>query len=135
MTSGEPLPMQVKAIIADCAYSSAFEILAYQGKRMYHLPAFPFVTLTSLVCKLRSGFFFEEASALKQVKKTTLPILFIHGEEDTFVPTAMVHHLYEACPTYKESFLVPDAGHGLAFTVDPDGYARHTEDFLARFVH
>ncbi|GHO88835.1 alpha/beta hydrolase [Dictyobacter formicarum] len=134
MTSGESLPEQVKAVVADCAYTSAYEILAYQGKRMYHLPACPFVTMTSLVCKLRSGFFFEEASALKQVQKTDLPILFIHGEEDTFVPTAMVHQLYAACPGYKEIFLVPEAGHGLAFNVDPDAYACRSEQFLSRFI-
>lgn len=134
MTSGEPLPTQVKAVVADCAYTSAYDILAYQGKRMYHLPAFPFVTLTSLVCKLRSGFFFEEASALKQVQKTNLPVLFIHGEEDTFVPTSMVHQLYASCPGHKELFVVPDAGHGLAFNVDPAAYARRSEQFLSRFI-
>ncbi|GLV55455.1 alpha/beta hydrolase [Dictyobacter sp. S3.2.2.5] len=134
MTSGEPLPTQVKAVVADCAYTSAYDILAYQGKRMYHIPAFPFVDLTSLVCKLRSGFFFQEASALKQVQKTSLPILFIHGEEDTFVPTAMVHQLYAACPTYKELYVVPNAGHGLAYDTDPATYTRRCQQFLSRFI-
>ncbi|GCE08228.1 alpha/beta hydrolase [Dictyobacter aurantiacus] len=134
MTSGEPLPTQVKAVVADCAYTSAYDILAYQGKRMYHVPAFPFVALTSLVCKLRSGFFFQEASALKQVQQTRLPILFIHGAEDTFVPTAMVHQLHAACPTPKEMYVVPNAGHGLAYDTDPATYTNRCEQFLARFI-
>jgi fermentation-respiration switch protein FrsA (DUF1100 family) len=134
MTAGETLPKQVKCIIEDCGYTSLNEILAYQAKRMYRLPAFPFVPLTGLVCKLRAGFFPGEASALKQVARATRPILFMHGGADTFVPTEMVYRLYEASKGYKELFLVPKAGHGMAFVVDQVGYTRKVKDFLRKFM-
>ena len=134
MTSGEPLPEQVKCIVADCAYTSAYDILCYQLKSMYKLSPFPFVPLTSLLCKWRAGYSFKEASALEQVKKTHKPILFIHGDNDLFVPTSMVYPLYNACPTEKELVLIPGAGHGMAYFTDKQGYMQAVQQFVERFV-
>ena len=134
MTGGERLPEQVRCVIADCAYTSAKDILSYQLGRMYKLPPFPLVHLASLVCKLHAGYFFGEASALEQVRKTRLPTLFIHGADDSFVPTSMVYPLYEACPVEKELLIVPEAAHGMAYSTDPQGYAAKTQTFLARYM-
>lgn len=108
----EDLPPQVKAIIEDCGYTSVDAQLSYQLSRMYHLPSFPLLNTTSLVTKLKAGYSFSEASALEQIKKNKLPILFIHGAEDWFVPVSMVYELYEACPSEKELYIVEGAGHG-----------------------
>ncbi|MBL8967384.1 MAG: alpha/beta hydrolase, partial [Spirochaetaceae bacterium] len=133
MTGGEALPPQVRAIVSDCAYTSAYEELAYQLKRMYRLGDKPFLPATSRLTQRRAGYGFEEASALEQVKKAKVPILFIHGGADTFVPTEMVYRLAEACPTVKVVFIVPNAGHGLAWTADPEGYRRTLKAFLDRW--
>ncbi|BCL78541.1 alpha/beta hydrolase [Ktedonobacteria bacterium brp13] len=136
MTSGEPLPANVKGIVSDCAYTSARDILSYQCRRMYKLPTFPLVQLTSLVCKLRAGYFFGEASALKQVQKAQVPILFIHGAEDLFVPTSMIHPLYDHCASpHKEKLLIPHAGHALAFAADRQTYTQRVSQFVENFVH
>ncbi|GAA5416787.1 2-succinyl-6-hydroxy-2, 4-cyclohexadiene-1-carboxylate synthase [Paraliobacillus ryukyuensis] len=135
MTSGEKLPDQVKAIIADCGYTSAMEELRYQMKRMYHLPAFPILHITSLLAKLKSGYSFQEASALNQVKKTTKPMLYVHGKEDAFVPTFMVHKLYQATNTnQKELLLIPRAGHGLAWQTDSQTYYQRLTAFLSKHL-
>lgn len=67
--SGEPLPANVKVIVEDCGYSSVTGELAHQLKEMYHLPAFPLVLITSLITKIRSNYWFSEASSVNQVKK------------------------------------------------------------------
>ncbi len=134
MTAGEELPGQVQAVVSDCAYSSAAAQLGYQMKRMYRLPSFPILPATSLVTKLKAGYFFSEASTLKQVSRVKVPILFIHGDADTFVPYSMVHQLYQACPTAKELYVVPGAGHGLAFRRDPERYIRTVEQFINRHL-
>ncbi len=134
MTSGEKLPKQVKAIIADCGYTSAEEVLSYQMRRMYHLPSFPLVQTTSLLTKLRAGYSFEEASAIEQVKKANLPILYVHGEEDTFVPVEMVHELYDATPSDKEIYLVPNAEHGNAYDINPALYEEKISSFLISYM-
>ncbi|OPA75773.1 alpha/beta hydrolase [Paenibacillus selenitireducens] len=134
MTSGEALPDQVKGIISDCAYTSVKGILSYQLKQMFKLPAFPLLHITSLICKLRANYFFGEASALNQVRKNKKPILFIHGGKDTFVPTEMVYPLFEASGGEKKMFLVPDAGHGNAFSTDVEGYTEQVGQFVHHYV-
>ncbi|MGF9695480.1 MULTISPECIES: alpha/beta hydrolase [Paenibacillus] len=130
MTGGEPLPAQVKAIVSDCAYTSVKDELTFQLKQLYKLPAFPFIPVTSLISRWKAGYSFKEASALKQLAKVQVPVLFIHGEADTFVPTEMVYRLYEACPTEKELLIIPRAGHGTAFQVDRSRYVEVLESFL-----
>lgn len=99
MTSGEALPPNVKAIVEDCGYTTAKDQLAYQLKRMYRLPIFPLLHITSLLTKLRAGYFFGEASALDQLQKSKTPMLFIHGDADLFVPTEMVYELFKNYPS------------------------------------
>lgn len=130
MTSGEALPENVRFVISDCAYTSARDVLAYQMTRLFRLPTFPILPLASLICKLRAGFSYDEASALRQVTKSRTPTLFIHGRKDKFVPTEMVHRLHAACAAPKELFIVPEAGHGLAFATDPEGYAARVSRFI-----
>lgn len=133
MASGEPLPEQVACIVEDCGYTSVQEELAYQLKRLYRLPAFPLLTLTSLVTRLRAGYSFREASALKQVQKNTRPMLFIHGEEDQFVPTSMAYQLYDACQTPKRIAIIAGAGHGESYLVAPDKYRQELIAFLSQY--
>jgi fermentation-respiration switch protein FrsA (DUF1100 family) len=132
MASAEDLPVNVRGVLSDCAYTSAKEIFAYQLNRMYRLPTFPIIPLTSLVTRLKAGFFLGEASAVAQVSKTRLPVLFIHGEEDRFVPLEMVHRLAKACPSEHQVWVVPGAGHGLSFQADPQAYRTVVENWLGR---
>lgn len=134
MVSGEELPEQVKAIIEDCGYTSVHDQLKYQLKQLYNLPEFPFLYATSIMTKIRAGYTFEEASAINQLKKNRLPILFIHGGEDTFVPTEMVYQLYEACPSEKELYIVENAGHAMSYTKDKKGYKQTVITFLKKHL-
>jgi hypothetical protein len=134
MVSGEELPKQVKLIIEDCGYTSVYDELSYQLKRMFHLPGFPILPATSLLTKLRAGYSFTEASALKQVQKDRLPMLFIHGGKDTFVPTEMAYRLYDACHAEKELLIVEGAGHGLAYTKDKVSYEATVSAFLNMYM-
>jgi fermentation-respiration switch protein FrsA (DUF1100 family) len=133
MVSGETLPAQVRAIVSDSAYTSAADILAYQMRRLFKLPAFPLIQVTSLICRLRAGYWFEEASALKQVGRAQRPVLFIHGESDTFVPMAMAPRLFAACASEKALWTVPGAAHAMPYYVDPDGYKKTLLSFIARY--
>ncbi|WP_028545100.1 alpha/beta hydrolase [Paenibacillus taiwanensis] len=134
MTSGEELPEQVKVIVADCAYTSVYDQLTYQLKQMFRLPSFPLLSTTSLVCRLRAGYSFKEATALKQVERAKTPILFIHGEEDTFVPTQMVYPLHERCNSEKELWIVPKAAHGASILEDYEGYVEKVKTFVNRYI-
>ncbi|SDL88583.1 alpha/beta hydrolase [Sediminibacillus halophilus] len=125
MISGEDLPSQVKGIIADSGYTDVSEELSHQLRHLYHLPAFPLISITSGMTKLRAGYWFGEASAIKQVKNNTRPLFIIHGDQDELVPTEMAHRLYEAANSEKQLWIVPGAGH-------TDAYAAATAEFQKR---
>jgi len=134
MLSGEILPEQVKVIVEDSGYTSVYDELAYQLKRVYNLPSFPFISATSLLTDMRAGYNFSEASSLKQVEKNKTPMLFIHGVSDSFVPVEMVWQLYDACQAEKELYLVQGADHGMAFNADQANYQTILSDFLSLFI-
>lgn len=134
MMSGEQLPVQVKCIVEDAGYSSVSEEIDYQIAHMFHLPPFPVRQVASAESRLFAGYSFEEASALKQVRKSRTPILFIHGGADTFNPTRMVYELYGAAACQKELLIVPGAMHALAFHDAPELYTQTVKKFSSKYV-
>lgn len=132
MTSGEVLPEQVKGIIADSGYTSMKDELKHQLKHLYGLPAFPLLEITSGMTKLRAGYFFEEVSAIEQVKNNKLPIFIIHGTADDLVPTWMGEELYEAAGGEKELWLVPDVGHIKAHEIETVEFQKRVDAFLKK---
>ncbi|KXH87033.1 alpha/beta hydrolase [Sporosarcina sp. HYO08] len=134
-SSDDALPLQVKAIIADSPYQSVYQLFTYQMNRMFHLPAFPLLDSTSMLTKIRAGYSFREANARKEVEKTKVPILYIHGQSDTFVPTEMAEELYSHTASDAELFLVPDANHGEAFALVGDQYKRKVDFFINRYLN
>lgn len=132
--SGEELPDNVKVIVEDCGYSSLNGELAYQLKDMYDLPAFPLIPVTSLVTKIRSDYWFGEADTVAQVKNNNVPMLFIHGEKDTFVPTEMVYDVYEANPSPKELYIAPNADHAESYEQNKEDYKKKVQDFVSEYI-
>ena len=129
MTSGEKLPANIKCVVSDCAYSSVWEEFSDVMKRYTGLPDFPLMYTTSFFAKLAAGYSYDEASSLAQVKKSPLPILFIHGSSDTFVKPYMAEKLYEAHPNGK-LILIEGAEHGQAMYIDPETYFDSVFAFL-----
>ena len=121
MVSGEKLPPQVKAIIEDCGYTSAYDIIQYQLEKRLNLTTLPPMTMESLsqTTKARAGYDLKEASSINQVKKATVPILYIHGEQDDFVPFYMVNEVYAAGKSPKKLATAKNAGHMEALS-DPE---------------
>ncbi len=122
MTTGENLPKNVKCCIADCGYTSVWDEFGNEIKQKYHLPIFPFLYAADAATKVICGYGFKEASSVEQVKKSKTPTLFIHGEEDTFVPYRMLDINFDAAACEKEKLTVPDAEHADSVRVHPEIY-------------
>lgn len=131
MTAGEVLPENVVAVIEDCGYSSVAEELSYQLKQLFKLPAFPLIPAVSLINYLHQGWWLKNASSVKQLQKTKLPVLFIHGTVDTFVPYSMLAENYQATPTAKEQLSVAGAQHAMAGILAGEVYWSTIKKFLA----
>ena len=129
--SGEKMPACVKDIrfVEDCGYTSVWDEFSYELKEQFSLPPFPLMYTTSLLCKLRYGWSFGEAAPLEQVKRCRYPMLFIHGGSDTFVPTRMVHPLYQAKQGEKELWIAKDSEHAMSYTDHTDDYVKHIKGY------
>ena len=127
MLSGETMPEGIRDIrfVEDCGYTCVWDEFACQLKEQFGLPTFPLMYSTSLLCQLRYGWNFSEASALEQVRKCPYPMLFIHGSADTFVPTEMVYPLYEAKLGTKALWVADGAEHALS-------YREHKAEYISR---
>ena len=127
MMSGEQMPEDIRDLrfVADCGYTSVWDEFAGELKNQFGLPAFPLMYTTSLLCQLRYGWNFDEASALRQVAKCRYPMFFIHGDSDDFVPTYMVHELYNAKPDPKTLWVTKNTDHA-------HSYKNHRTEYVAR---
>ena len=121
----------VKGVIADCSYTSAWDEFSYQLKTSFHLPNFPMLHTCNLICRLICGYDFRDASPVKAVSNSSLPVLFIHGAADDFVPQFMQDELYAVCPTRKEKLTVDGAVHARSYYTAPAAYESAMESFIA----
>ncbi|MEW9078800.1 alpha/beta hydrolase [Terrisporobacter glycolicus] len=133
-TSGESLPSNIKAIIADCGYTSVWDEFTYQLKALFDLPSFPVMNLSNIVTIVKTGYSLKEASPIKQVAKSKTPILYIHGDKDDFVPYYMMDQLYNATSSQKSKLTIKNAAHGKAALVNPNLYWNTVSDFLDKYI-
>lgn len=134
MASGEKLPKNVKAIIADCGYTSEWDEFRQEAD-VLHIPWFPVLNASSAISKVRDGYDFKQASAVEQVKKSHIPTLFIHGSKDELVPYGMLNELYSAANCEKEILTIQGAGHALSSSVAPELYWNTVETFLKKHLN
>jgi Lysophospholipase len=133
MAAGESLPENVRAVVSDCGYSSVVDEFTYQLDKLYGLPAFPFMDCASLVTRIRAGYWLGEASAVRQAARSAIPILFIHGSNDAFVPVSMAEQLHDAVTAPKQKLVVDGAGHAGSAAADPVLYWGTIDSFLAKY--
>ncbi len=134
MLSGEELPERIRCFVEDCGYTDVWSQFKKELREDFGLPAFPLLHAASGLCKLRFGWSFREASALQQVARCTLPMMFIHGAADDYVPTDMVYPLYEAHRGPKELWVVPDAAHAVSYRDNPEEYSHRVCEFVGKWI-
>lgn len=135
MLSGEKLPANVKCFVEDCGYTSVWDEFSQELKLRFNLPEFPLMYSTSMLCNIKYGWTFQEASPLNQVKKCQLPMFFIHGDADTYVPTWMVYPLYEAKPAPKDLWIVHGAEHAKSYKQNRRMYLTKVKAFIDTYLN
>lgn len=118
-------------IIADCAFSDLNELLTRKVKDEYHGLLYPVVWLSSLRSKRKAKFYFKWVSPIEVVKSTDIPIMFIHGNKDTFVPWDMSVKMYNAkTKGIKKLYLAEGAAHARSIEVDKEKYEKEVMEFV-----
>lgn len=123
------LPENVIGVIADCGYTSAEAVIKKVCRDMKLPPSliYPFIRLGAI---LFGHFDPNKRSPIESVKNAKVPIVFIHGDTDDFVPYEMSVENYNACTSRKKLITVKNAGHGLAYAVDPELYLDGITNFF-----
>ena len=130
MTLGLDLPENVTGAIADCGYTAPAAIFKHVLKHSFHLPAFPLIPMSAVMTKLIAGFGIKECSTLDAMRVNRIPVLFVHGTADDFVPPYMTVENYEACVSEKTLFLAEGAGHGMSYLIKREECEKLLGEFL-----
>jgi fermentation-respiration switch protein FrsA (DUF1100 family) len=135
MASGFSLPENVRGIIADCGFTSPYDIWKHVAEKNLHFPFALQGPLADVLCKRRIHQGAKDCSSLDSLRNNRVPVLFIHGSDDHFVPVEMTYANYKACAAPKRLFIVPGADHGMSYCIDPEGYRSHVLDFWNTYDH
>ena len=130
----EDLPDNVKYMIADCGFTSPYEIIAKVFRDVMHIPAWPFLWATEIFARFFAGFSLREKNSVETLKQNQRPIFLIHGLADDFVPCDMTQRSYDANAGYKRLLLVEGAGHGVSFLHAKDKYHAMNLEFMDQFI-
>lgn len=134
MAGSGRLPSNVRFVVADCGYTSAYNQFVHNAKGM-HVPSFPIINVAGFFNRAISGFDFKDASPIDAVKKASVPMIFIHGANDNFVPTYMVNELFEACASdHKELLIVEGAAHAESYPTDSESYEKMINSYAEKYI-
>jgi hypothetical protein len=131
MLTGEPIKSSIKAVVADGAYTSAWDVVKeeyevkYEGK-----PVFPFLNMINPVMKVWAGYSLKEADAVKQVQNASVPILLIRGAGDTYVTEDMTNKLNDAIASVHDLLVISTGTHEDCRYAEPDTYYNKTFEFV-----
>ncbi len=130
MTAGFDLPSNVKGIVADCGFTSPNEIWKHVVRKGFHLPYGKIQSsFADKISRKKSGIGACEYSTIDAMKNCKVPVLFIHGTDDSFVPVNMTYKNYKACASPKRIFVVPCADHGMSYIENKKGYEDEVKNF------
>ena len=135
MMSGNPnLPKNVKFTVADCGYTTCQAQFEHCMKNLLHLPKYPILPFADFFNKVINGYNFIDSNPIESVSNAQVPILFIHGGSDDFVPTYMAHQLYAACTTDKDLLIVDGAAHAESYKRDSAAYEAKVKEFVDKYI-
>lgn len=133
MTAGLELPDNVKGIVADCGFTSPNAIWKHVVQNNLHMPYGIYSATASDICKKKIQIGSKDYSTVDAMKHCTVPVLFIHGTDDHFVPVEMTYENYKACVAPKKLLIVPGAEHAMSYLVDNKVYEEAIQSFWEEY--
>lgn len=134
MTAGFNLPENVHGVIADCGYTSPHAIWKHVVEESLHLHYDEVMSgIAEDICRSKIQIGPKDYSCTDAMRECKVPVLFIHGTDDDFVPVEMTYENYKACIAPKHLLIVPGAGHGMSYILNKEEYERMVKQFWADF--
>lgn len=133
MTAGFDLPERVRGIVADCGFTSPREIWKHVVENNMHLPYKFYSAGVDGECRKKIQHASDDYSCVEALRNCKVPVMFVHGSDDKFVPVEMTYENYKACVSEKRVLIVPGASHGMSYMTDTAGYQREILEFWADY--
>ncbi|MDR0268544.1 MAG: alpha/beta hydrolase [Paenibacillus sp.] len=120
----------VKFVITDCPYSDLTRLMHHQLQRLNHIPAAVFLPMVNVRMRLKAGFTMNQVSPIRSVQESSIPIMFIHGTKDHYIPATMSEEMFAVKTGLKRLLLIESSMHGFALDADPDLYKNSVQEFV-----
>ena len=133
MAAGLELPDNVHGIMADCGFTSPHDIWEHVSEKNLHLSYSLYRNTANDICRRKLSVDANDYSTIEAMKACKVPVLFIHGTDDSFVPIEMTYENYKACAAQKHLLVVPGADHGMSFLIDRPTYEKTVLEFWAQY--
>lgn len=120
-------------VVEDCGFTTMKDVIKSSMKFKMNLPPFPFTPIAQATIRLCRGYSVNKVRPIDSVSRIEVPMLFVHGGDDHFVPTAMVHELYAQKKDKKEIHIFEGCVHAKSCLGKPDQYRQVLSDFLRKY--
>jgi pimeloyl-ACP methyl ester carboxylesterase len=136
----------IRAMVSDGAFSTDRTIEYFMKRWAYifarvrivyenHPPAFWKLLRWSMMHFARREFRCNFPSVRKAIQRMTpRPMLFIHGEKDSYLPVEQSRLLYALAAQPKHLWVAPGARHNQAVALHPELYAKVTVGFFDHYL-
>lgn len=134
MSSDLELPESVCGIIDNAGFTSSLEMIKLNSKTKLHQEILTelFTLSVNVGTRIWGGFNLADANSCTALSRTKIPVLMIHGDQDTRVPISMAYNLYNSCQSPKQLYIFSGAGHTDCYEKDPEKYERIICEFIEK---
>ena len=114
-------------------YTSAYDIWKHVAEHNLHLRYGLYAASANDLCRKRIDLDARDYSTLDAMAECEVPVLFVHGTDDSFVPISMTYENYKACAAPKRLLVVPGAEHATSWLTDRPAYGKALVEFWESF--
>ncbi len=134
MASGHKLPAEVRGLVADCGFRSMKGQVKDMAADWFHLHWIGLMLFRlDLFCRALAGFRMKDADTTKALEKNKRPVLFFHGEEDTYVNYKNSIYNYSVCQAPKDLLIISEARHLCSAYEKPELYREKLSGFFEKY--
>jgi esterase/lipase len=125
----------IRALVADCAFSSVADTIETSVRHFTGLPAFPFAPMILFWAQREAGFRASDLDGPKWISWISpRPVLVMQGGADVVISPTSGQLLYNAARDPKEFWFEPSIGHAKFFGTMPAEYERRVVGFFDRYL-
>jgi fermentation-respiration switch protein FrsA (DUF1100 family) len=125
----------IAAVIADCPFTSAADVMADHVRRYMPLGSAPVLAAAEALIAQRYGYWLRDVCPLAAAERLApCALLLIHSTEDTMVPISHGHKIFAAAGQPKELWIHEGSEHCGAYFADRAVYVERAAAFFAKHL-